>query len=317
VTWSATLRNAIPSLVLGATEVFDIVEHANQHRTPPIAGCSGVISGAIAGVLFGSMLLAIEIGLRVGFSAKNSATEASRSHVSAIQSSILGILALLLAFTFSLSLQRFDSRSEAVVNEANAIGTAYLRAQLLPASLRDDAQVALREYLELRVQASAVSGIERAEREELLTKTARSQTTLWGFARRAAEANPNPVTSGLFIQSLNEVFDAFGRRVAALDRHVPEMVLLLLYVTFVMAGAIVGFASGAGGHRPSMVSYIMIVLMVVLVFIILDLDRPRRGVIEVSQKSLYDLQAAIKGEAKALGTQPPANTSVPASTGQR
>lgn len=274
-------------------------------------------SGAIAGVLFGSMLLAIEIGLRVGFSAKNSATEASRSHVSAIQSSILGILALLLAFTFSLSLQRFDSRSEAVVNEANAIGTAYLRAQLLPDSLRDDAQVALREYLELRVQASAVSGIERAEREELLTKTARSQTTLWGFARRAAEANPNPVTSGLFIQSLNEVFDAFGRRVAALDRHVPEMVLLLLYVTFVMAGAIVGFASGAGGHRPSMASYIMIVLMVVLVFIILDLDRPRRGVIEVSQKSLYDLQAAIKGEAKALGTQPPANTSVPASTGQR
>lgn len=274
-------------------------------------------SGAIAGVLFGSMLLAIEIGLRVGFSAKNSTTEASRSHVSAIQSSILGILALLLAFTFSLSLQRFDSRSEAVVNEANAIGTAYLRAQLLPASLRDDAQVALREYLELRVQASAVSGVERAEREVLLTKTARSQTTLWGFARRAAEANPNPVTSGLFIQSLNEVFDAFGRRVAALDRHVPEMVLLLLYVTFVMAGAIVGFASGAGGHRPSMVSYIMIVLMVVLVFIILDLDRPRRGVIEVSQKSLYDLQAAIKGEAKALGTQPPANTSAPASTGQR
>ena len=274
-------------------------------------------SGAIAGVLFGSMLLTIEIGLRVGFSAKNSATEASRSHVSAIQSSILGILALLLAFTFSLSLQRFDSRSEAVVNEANAIGTAYLRAQLLPASLRDDAQVALREYLELRVQASAVSGIERAEREELLTKTARSQTTLWGFARRAAEANPNPVTSGLFIQSLNEVFDAFGRRVAALDRHVPEMVLLLLYGTFVMAGAIVGFASGAGGHRPSMASYIMIVLMVVLVFIILDLDRPRRGVIEVSQESLYDLQAAIKGEAKALGTQPPANTSVPASTGQR
>ena len=278
-------------------------------------------SGAIAGVLFGSMLLAIEIGLRVGFSAKNSATEASRSHVSAIQSSILGILALLLAFTFSLSLQRFDSRSEAVVNEANAIGTEYVRADLLPAAdgakLRDDAQVALREYLELRVQASAVSGIERAEREELLTKTARSQTTLWGFARRAAEANPNPVTSGLFIQSLNEVFDAFGRRVAALDRHVPEMVLLLLYGTFVMAGAIVGFASGAGGHRPSMASYIMIVLMVVLVFIILDLDRPRRGVIEVSQKSLYDLQAAIKGEAKALGTQPPANTSVPASTGQR
>ena len=171
-------------------------------------------SGAIAGVLFGSMLLAIEIGLRVGFSAKNSATEASRSHVSAIQSSILGILALLLAFTFSLSLQRFDSRSEAVVNEANAIGTAYLRAQLLPASLRDDAQVALREYLELRVQASAVSGIERAEREESLTKTARSQTTLWGFARRAAEANPNPVTSGLFIQSLNEVFDAFSADVS-------------------------------------------------------------------------------------------------------
>jgi uncharacterized membrane protein (Fun14 family) len=276
-----------------------------------------VNSGVIAGVLFGSMLLAIEIGLRIGFRAKNSSNEASRSHVNAIQSSILGILALLLAFTFSLSLQRFDSRSEAVVNEANAIGTAYLRAQLLPTSLRDEVQTALREYLDLRVQAGSVSVVERAEREELMTKTARSQTELWSYARSAAEMDPNPVTTGLFIQSLNEVFDEFTARVAALDRHVPEMVLTLLYATFVMAGAIVGFASGGAGHRPSMVSYIMIALMVVLVFIILDLDRPRRGIIEVSRKSLVDLQASINRETGTLGTQTPANTSVPANTGRR
>jgi uncharacterized membrane protein (Fun14 family) len=80
---------------------------------------------------------------------------------------------------------------------------------------------------------------------------------------------------------------------------VPELVLLLLYATFLMAGAIVGYASGVAGHRPSFASYIMVALIVVLVFMILDLDRPRRGLIQVSQKSLVDLQASIRAPSPA------------------
>ncbi len=247
----------------------------------------------IAVVLLISMVAAIEAGYLIGLKSNKSANEDAKAHVNAVQASILGILALLLGFTLSLSLQRFDNRSEAVVDEANAIGTAYLRAQLLPSGLRNNVQSLLRSYLDLRVDASALSIVNGAEREIMLAKTLQSQSTLWDCARQAAQIEPNPVTSGLFIQALNELIDNFGKRDAAINRHVPEVVLLLLYGTFLMTGGIVGFTCGIAGHRPSPVSYIMITLIVVLVFIILDLDRPRRGFITVSQKSLVDLQTAI------------------------
>jgi hypothetical protein len=115
---------------------------------------------------------------------------------------------------------------------------------------------------------------------------------------------PNPVTTGLFVQSLNELIDSFGRRDAAVSRHVPEVVLLLLHGTFLIACVIIGYACGIGGQRPSLATYSMVALIVALVFVILDLDRPRRGLIEVSQKSLLDLQAAIRAEAGANASPP-------------
>ena len=259
--------------------------------------------GLIAGILLISTALALEIGFRAGLGRKDSATEESKAHVNATQSSLLGILALLLAFTFSLSLQRFDTRSDAVVNEANAIGTAYLRAQLLPPPLRKDVQALLRDYLDLRVQGSSLSMVQD-EYASQMTRAAAAQTALWDHARRSAEMEPNPVTTGLFVQSLNELIDSFGRRDAAVSRHVPEVVLLLLYGTFLISCVIIGFACGMGGQRPSLATYSMVALIIALVFVILDLDRPRRGLIEVSQKSLLDLQAAIRAEGAADASPP-------------
>lgn len=253
-------------------------------------------SALIAGILFVSMVLAVELGYRIGRIRERSASESSKAHINAVQASLLGVLALLLGFTFSLSLQRFDSRSAAVVDEANAIGTAYLRTQLLPASVRSEVQRLLRDYLRVRVQAGHITLADQAEREVLLAEAKRIVEALWRHARQAAEEDNSPVRSGLFIQSLNELIDSFGRRDAALDRHVPELVLFLLYGTFLMTGSIVGFASGVAGHRAPFVTYIMVALIVLLVFIIIDLDRPRRGLIEVSQKSLIDLQADIAAD---------------------
>lgn len=264
-----------------------------------------VNTGLIAGVLLLSMALAIELGHRLGLRSKGATNEATRAHISGIQSSILGILALLLGFTFSLSLQRFDSRSEAVVEEANAIGTAYLRVQLLPAAMRTEVRALLRDYLDLRVQASVLTAVDRTERQDLLAKAGRAQNALWGYAVQALEVDPNAYAPTLFAESVNQLIDNFGKRDAALGRHVPEVVLLLLYGTFLMTGAIVGFSTGIAGHRPSMVSYVLVALIVVLVFIILDLDRPRRGLIEVSQKSLLDLQSGIAVEVGLAKVQKP------------
>ena len=250
----------------------------------------------IASVLFASMVIAVELGYRIGRSAQASATESSRAQINAVQASLLGVLALLLGFTFSLSLQRFDSRSEAVVDEANAIGTAYLRTHLLTPAVRSQAQELLRHYVELRVQASGVALSSESERDALLANTGDVLAALWRNARQAVIEDPSPVTSGLYVQSLNELIDSLGRRDAALSRHVPEVVLFLLFGTFLMAGSVVGYASGVGGHRAAFVTYIMIALIVLLVFIIIDLDRPRRGLIEVSQKSLIELRRSVLAE---------------------
>jgi len=188
-----------------------------------------------------------------------------------------------------------------MVDEANAIGTAYLRTQMLPAPLRDETQTLLRDYVDARVEAGHVSIINDTEWAALMAKAGSLQNALWDQARRAAEANPNPVPSGMFVQATNDLIDSFGRRDAALHRHVPEVVLFLLLGTFLITSAIVGFSGGVIGRRPPLVSFAMVVLIVVLVFVILDLDRPIRGLIVVSEKNLLDLQASMKAEGAGTG----------------
>jgi hypothetical protein len=253
-------------------------------------------SWRIVATLFVTMALAIELGHRIGRRAQPNASDATKAHINAIQASLLGVLALLLGFTFSLSLQRYDTRSSAVVVEANAIGTTYLRAQLLVPEIRVDVLPLLRDYLDVRIRASAVSVIREEDRKELLTEAKRIQSELWTLAREATNVDDRPVTTGLFIQSLNDLIDALEIRDAAVNRHVPEVVLFLLYGTFVMTGCIVGYASGVACHRASFVTYVMVGLIALLVFVIIDLDRPRRGLIEVRQTSLTELREAFAAE---------------------
>lgn len=257
----------------------------------------------IATVLLVSMLLAITVGHRVGMSKRGSANASTLAHVNAIQASLLGLLALLLGFTFSLALQRFDSRSESVVREANAISTAYLRAQLLPVPVRAEAKRLLQSYVGLRARAGSISLDSGSERQAYLTKANAVVAAIWRCAQRAAEEDKSPVTSGLFIQSINEAIDSLGRRDAELSRHVPEVIWFLLYGTFVVAGGVIGYSTGFAGHRPSVVTYMLVVLIVVLAFIIIDLDRPRRGLIQVDQSSLTRLKTAI--DAAERSGQPP------------
>jgi hypothetical protein len=244
----------------------------------------------IVSVLLGVLLLAIEAGYRLGLRLAEDTGDAPKGQIGAIQASLLGVLALLLGFTFSLSLQRHDSRSQAVIVEANTIGTAMLRAGLLPPPLHNQAGDKLREYLDLRVEAGGISLDNTAERDAVLRKALDVQKQLWELGTRAVQENPSPVPSGLFIQSLNDLIDAYGLRDAALKRHVPEIVLFLLFGAFALTACLVGYASGIARHRASFPTYILVILITFLVFLIIDLDRPRRGLIEVSQQSLVDLQ---------------------------
>jgi hypothetical protein len=244
----------------------------------------------IVAILFIVLLLATEGGYRLGLFFTKSTVEATKNHNSAIQGSMLGVLALLLGFTFSLSLQRFDSRSEAVVTEANAIGTTILRADLLPETVRDSTQELLDRYVDLRIRAGTISMDRYGERGDVLQQSGDVLDALWDLAVSASMENPNPATTGLYVQALNQMIDAYGARDAELERHVPEPVLFLMFLAFVMMSLLIGYAAGVSGHRATFATYMLLVLVSCMIFIVIDLDRPRRGLIEVSQQSLNDLQ---------------------------
>jgi len=242
--------------------------------------------------LFISMLLAMEIGFQSGRRQQASATEAI-TQANAVLASMLGLLGLLLAFTFSAALQRYDDRSQTVVAEANAIGTTYLRARLLPGGMQGEVQALLRQYLDVRIQEGRVDATDPVLHESLLNEAKLMEAQLWSHAVKAAELDGRPVTSGLFIQSLNELIDTSGTRNAALNRHVPEIVLFLMFATIVLTTATLGYASGIAGHRVTLAALVMVTLIALVVYLIIDLDRPRRGAIQVRHESLLSLQQTI------------------------
>ncbi|MHB8789011.1 MAG: bestrophin-like domain [Desulfobulbaceae bacterium] len=250
------------------------------------------------------MLLAMEIGFRNGRRQKRRATEAI-TQANAVLASMLGLLALLLAFTFSASLQRYNDRSKTVVAEANAIGTTYLRARLLPGEMQDEVQGLLRQYLDIRIQEGYVDSTKPELHQALLHQGKLMEGQLWSHAIKAAELDGRPVTSGLFIQALNELIDTSATRNAALNRHVPEIVLFLMFATIVLTTATLGYASGIAGHRVTLAAFVLMVLIALVVYLIIDLDRPRRGPVQVSHESMLSLQQSIEAR--------PGHTAVPGS----
>lgn len=242
--------------------------------------------------LFIFMLLAMEIGFRSGRRKQASVAEAI-TQANSVLVSMLGLLALLLAFTFSAALQRYEDRSQTVVAEANAIGTTYLRARLLPGGMQDDVQALLRQYLDVRIQEGLVDATDPELHESLLHQAKLMEAQLWNHAVRAAELDKSVVTSGLFIQSLNELIDTSSTRNAALNRQVPEIVLFLMIATIVLTTATLGYASGIAGHRVTLAAFVLLILIALVVYLIIDLDRPRRGVIQVSHDSMLSLQQTI------------------------
>ena len=245
----------------------------------------------IVGILFVTILLAYEICFRIGRSVQHKTDEEVKGQTNSIQAGILGLLALLLGFTFNMALQRFDNRSYAVIKESNAIGTALLRTKLLPAPYDSIANNLLQQYVDLRIEISSVDLTVTNERKSINERTDKVQNQVWDSAIKAAEIDPRPVTTGYFLTSLNDVIDARGERSAILQRHVPELILFLLFIVFIFGGALMGFTSGLGLKRAYIPTVIFTLMIVLVVFIIIDLDRPKRGLIKVNQNSLVELKA--------------------------
>ncbi len=246
-------------------------------------------SVAIASTLFVVIIIFNEIGFQAGRFIQARTDDEVKSLTGSIQASILGLLALLLGFTFSMSMQRYDSRSMALIDEANAIGTAILRVQLLPVQFQSDADQLLREYVELRIAVGKIDLTKRDERNEFNERVSILQNRLWSLAVVATNEDPRVVTTGAFVKSLNDLIDSQGKRNALLQMHVPEVVLILLIIVFASSGGILGYSNGLSGKRIGPPVILVSLLITLIVFIIIDLDRPKRGLIQVKQEVMEEM----------------------------
>ncbi len=255
-----------------------------------------VFAGTIAVVV-----ASIEVGYRLGGLRRRSTLPEKDAPVGAIVAATLGLLAFMLAFTFGLAASRFDARRMLVLEEANAIGTAYLRANLVPEPQNHEIRKLLRDYVDVRLKAVQAGRI-----EEGITQSSELQNQLWAQTGQLVDQDSRPIVTGLLIQSLNNVIDLHGKRVMfALHNRIPEMVWLVLYAMAILAMSALGYQEGLSGSRRSLAVLALALTFSAVIFLIADLDRPQEGLLRVGQRALTDLRDSLAQEdAAQLPPQP-------------
>lgn len=246
-----------------------------------------------AGVLAG-MLLAMVLGRRLGRRAR-ARTGGAAPESGAIDGAVFALFGLLIAFTFSGANARYDARRAAIVTEANAIGTAYLRLDLLPADVCERARPLFREYLEARIEVHRLLGDPAAMQPRHERATA-LQAELWALLAPAAHASERPGVTQLVISALNEAFDAATARLAAARTHVPIVILALLYGLALAAAVVIGYEGGSKGTWSWFRPVLFCVTIAAAVYVTLDLEHPRVGVIRLDRadRPLVELLAQMR-----------------------
>jgi len=214
--------------------------------------------------------------------------------VPTLEASVLGLLALMIGFTFAVALSRFEARREGVLNEANAIGTTALRARLLPAPHSQDCLKLLREYVQVRLDLTQKIP-SPLDLKAVLDRSNAIQEALWLQVKEVAAKNSGMVPTGLFIQSLNEMIDNHEKRVIALTSSVPDIVLVVLYLIAMAASVFSGYAAGVESQRSRRPMYVAMGLFIAVILLIQDLDRPTRGFITAGEQPMQDVASSIAG----------------------
>ena len=233
--------------------------------------------------------LALEAGYRYGIRRNAWGMVEKEAPVGAMVASILALFAFLLAFTFGMAADRFETRKHAILDEANSIGTTYLRARLLPEPMSSVSCRLLREYVDVRVQ-----GIQKSTVLEAKARSEEIHELLWLETIKVAAQQPNLVTT-LYIQSLNSMIDMHGVRIqAGLRNRIPAIIWVVLLLLAALSMAAVGYQSGLAGTRRSPTMLVLIVAFACVMYLITDLNRPLEGFITAGQQSLLDLQTSMK-----------------------
>ncbi|MEJ2548881.1 MAG: DUF4239 domain-containing protein [Gemmatimonadota bacterium] len=233
--------------------------------------------------------LAIEAGYRIGKKQMFRGSGGAAGSAAGIQGSILALLAFVLALTFNMAVTRFEARKRLVISEANAIGTCFLRGELLPAPIDSEVRTLLREYVDVRVELIQTLDVEKG-----IARSEEIQEQLWDLAVRQSGENPESFATLLFTQSLNEVIDLHEQRVVAgIYDRIPGAILVVLYLVSILAMLTVGYILPKDGARRSVANLALVLAFALVAILIVDLDRPGTGVFTTNQQAMIDLQSTM------------------------
>ena len=244
----------------------------------------------VAFVLLGLMVMACETGYALGL--RSRAADKTKAMVPTIAASILALFGLLLGFTMSMSVSRYDSRRRLVLEEANALMAAYRRAQALPAPENTELQQLLRQYVDNRLLVSE-NALDPRTLQQGKEEDARLQGELWSRAAALAQRNPQSIPAGLLVESLDNAFGLENSRWIGFVAHLPEGVIYVNALMGLVAALMVGYDFGITGHRHLLSEALVIISIVMVLTLIVELDHPHSGVIRVSQQPLVDIQRRL------------------------
>jgi hypothetical protein len=250
------------------------------------------------------ILLCIEGGYRYGKHrlSKQDKAEGGGSISTMVQIQ-LGLVAFLVAFTFGFVAQRFSERRQLVIQEANAIGTTFLRADFLPAASADSVKEILRQYVDLRLKIAHDTRIayDNERIENAIAESCKLQTLLWNHVKEASKTHDSPCTAQ-FVATANETIDLQSERLYA-ERYgkLPDIIWAVLYLLTLLGMAGSGYQFSHGGVRNWVAAVLASVSFSIVFTMIADIDRQHEGFILVTQKPLIDLARQIGPPANSAG----------------
>jgi hypothetical protein len=246
-------------------------------------------------ILFTGVFLFYFIGVRISDYKRRHRPESIAGGIGPLEAALLGLLSLLLSFTFGLSSSRYDARRALIVQESNDIGTVILRSDMYADSVRSEFRKDLQDYVEARIgyyEASdeAVIDQKRSEAEKISGR-------IWKRAVNSSKANPDVVKDNQMIPAINSMIDIVGSRDASRLARVPDLIISLLISLTLLGSFVVGYSKKESGNDRIMLT-LYAVMTIMTIYTIIDLDRPRRGLIKtnVPHEKINELRNYFSGD---------------------